>query len=307
MISEPVDDKRIKGAFQKVSDDISRLDNYVEDLKKLDVGSKISDIEKDIEKIKDDFFNTVDDLKKSFSSDVKSLKNKINQQEDVSKKIKYISALEEENIHLNKDFFRLKKEVQDLKDLFEKNKNSNIFDEISFLKRNLNDANEKLSSFNNMSEENNFLRKEIIRLSGEIYKISKDYKDQLANDKVLYSELKKLNDNFYEDKKLDIDRIKLQKKVDRYQDKKILEFRTIVLYISCGVLAFLGFFYFYFSTNTFAFPGIYGKVALTIMVLLVLLIVLFLPWKKIINWFRKKRFFSKGGFEKVVDYFDKEK
>jgi FtsH-binding integral membrane protein len=129
----------------------------------------------------------------------------------------------------------------------------------------------------------------------KISKLEKKFRDAVATNTALYKELRRVNEAIDEDRRLDIDRIKLEKKIRAYKDEKIETFRGTLLYIFLGLLSFTVVMYFYMLRSPMVFPGLGGKISLVVIVLIVLLIIIFLPYKKIMPIVEKGLYWFKRG------------
>jgi hypothetical protein len=152
-----------------------------------------------------------------------------------------------------------------------------------------NNSRQKLISKKIISEintNNESLKQKMIELDKKIASKNKtidDFERKIASDNALLKELKKVNDNILHERKYDIDKIKIEKKIIEEKNKQVENFKSIFFNVAIGVIAFAIVGYYYYSSQGLLMPQIGEKLIFIFILLIALGIIIFLPKKFYIN------------------------
>ena len=159
--------------------------------------------------------------------------------------------------NLNRDLLELKKELKDVdNDGVDKHKFNSVIDQMQMQSKRL-----------------NFLEQSL--------------KEETIANMELQKDIEYLSKQLNVEKKFGKKRIVVEKKYREYKDEQVDSIKSMVLFIFIGLLAFGIAAYFFTGKNPFAFPGLIGKLVLVCIILFILLIVLFFPYKKVFSWFQE--------------------
>ena len=172
---------------------------------------------------------------------------------------------------------------------------------ISRLKAGLEQSKQEINS--QLQDKVNFLKEDINFLKTKLRKKDVDIgilNKKIASDNALLKELKKLNDSIVNERKYDIDRIKIGKK-----NEQVESFKSVFFSVALGVAAFAILGYYYFSSQGLILPDIGKKLLFVIVVLVVLTAVILVPeeWyikiKDNLNYFARNKFSKKKSVKPI--------
>jgi len=124
----------------------------------------------------------------------------------------------------------------------------------------------------------------------KVKSLEKEFTSSVAANTALYKEIKGLNIRLDKERRLDLDRRKMEKRIEEYKEGRINELKSVIFYVFVGILILALIIFSLFKTSGAGLPGLRSKIITVLIILVILLILLWLPYDKIIppiqNWWK---------------------
>ncbi len=297
-VADNEDIEELNSQNRSLKRNIEEIDNNI---KKLQRRINLLTSNKELERIRFSFDDKqskinskIKNVEEKTFGELKKLRNSLGFYEDMlnelsdKNKDSMLAAKREVHENIMPRINELNMEINRLKAGLEQSKqeiNSQVQDKVNFLK-----------------DDMNFLKTELRKKDVDIGILNK----KIASDNALLKELKKLNDSIVNERKYDLDRIKIEKKIIEKKNEQIESFKSVFFSVALGVAAFAILGYYYFSSQGLILPDIGKKLLFAIVVLVVLAAVILVPkkWyvkaKDNLDYFARNKFSKKKSVKPVI-------